>query len=78
MNAVNNSNFLVCIFFGGLECIGHSFAYVAYFLFRSIEGLLLVNKFMHSAVCIIVYFTNETVQNFKVTFTFYMYKAVMA
>jgi hypothetical protein len=64
VNAVNISNFLVCIFFGGLECLSHSFAYVAYFLFRSIESLLLINEFMQSAVCIIVYFTNETVQKF--------------
>jgi hypothetical protein len=62
VNAVFISNFLVCIFFGGLECVGHT--YVAYILFRSIEGLLLVNKLMHSAVCIIVSFTNETVQKF--------------
>jgi hypothetical protein len=25
--------FLFCIFFGGLECVGHSFAYVAHFVF---------------------------------------------
>ncbi len=27
VNAVNISNFLICIFFGGLEFAGHSFAY---------------------------------------------------
>jgi hypothetical protein len=25
--------FLFCILFGGLECIGHSFAYVGHFIF---------------------------------------------
>jgi hypothetical protein len=24
---------IFCIFFGGLECVGHSFAYVAHFVF---------------------------------------------
>jgi hypothetical protein len=24
---------IFCIFFAGLECVGHSFAYVAYFVF---------------------------------------------
>jgi hypothetical protein len=26
-------NFRECFFLGGLECVGHSFAYVAYFIF---------------------------------------------
>jgi hypothetical protein len=28
-----NKNLFVVYFFGGLECVGHSFAYVAHFVF---------------------------------------------
>jgi hypothetical protein len=30
---IRSERFFFCIFFGGLECVGHSFAYVALFVF---------------------------------------------
>ncbi len=36
----HTSKNLFCIFFGGLQCVGHSFAYVAHFVFlRDVSGL---------------------------------------
>jgi hypothetical protein len=37
---------LFCIFFGGLQCVGHSFAHVAHFVFLEMSVLEFLNNLL--------------------------------